>query len=265
MIPSLSVALSCSNPISMDFPLKECIQSIVPIADEIIIVNGDKIEFDSYGEVHQVLNDYFQHIEKIMRIYHLPWRDSFRKNMSLLSKTAAISQCTKDYILLLDADEVIHEKDYERIKKCLEIGHDAYSFRTIHFYRDYDHYKVNGERWYNHRPKLFKNGLGIWDGYQSWISEWDEVIIREYTADLVTWDYEPVHEFSKQTKIDIFHYGYTRKPEIMLKKQNNIEKRHHPDWKELDKWIWDMSDTKEFKGAHPEVMEERIKEWEKII
>jgi len=176
MKPTLSVALSCSNPISMDFPFVECIRSIVPIADEIVIVNGDLNEYE-YGEVDDELDRLEDNMSKKdlyridFQVLHLPWRDSFRKNMSLLSKTAAISQCTKDYILLLDADEVIHEKDYDKIEKCLEIGRDAYSFRTIHFYRDYNHLKTAGERWYNHRPKLFKNGLGIWDGYQSWIEE----------------------------------------------------------------------------------------------
>lgn len=255
---TLSVALTCSDPISLDFPLIECFNSVLPIADEIVLVNGDMDQ--THGEVNQCMRKFNFIGSTKFDVYHLPWRDSFRKNMSLIAKTASISQCTGDYVLLLDADEVIHERDYDKISQCIEKGEDAYSFSTIHFYRDYFHYKKYGERWYNFRPKLFKNGLGIWDGYQSWIEEvgFASGIKREYTADLVTWDYKPVHEFSKRVNIQVYHYGWCRKPEVMLKKQNNIEKRHHPDYEEMKQWEWDMSNTEVFIGTHPEVMKERI-------
>lgn len=272
MSKSLSIAVTCSKPYTMMFPLFELLQSVSPIADEIIIVNGD----ESYGrfgnsEVDFVVEKFLQESDYTGELdqYHLPWRDSFRKNMSLLAKTAAISQCTKDYVLWLDADEIIHEEDHDKIRRCMSLGEDAYSFSTIHFYRDFDTVKISGDRsgFYNWRPKLFKNHLGIWDGYQSWLGYHDfsnvPVVKREYTADLVTWDYEPVHKFSKKVNVNVYHYGWTRPDYIMLDKQNKIESRHHPHYQPLTEWVWDMSFTREFTKTHPAVMREWIERYGK--
>ena len=254
----LSICTVCSNPLSMDFPLKECLESAAGIADEIILINADDIyPCDTVGEVNFVISSLSQDIKNKMKVYYLPWRDSFRKNMSSIEMSVAMSQCTGDYLIWLDADEVLHEKNYEDINKLINIGHDAYSFRTIHFYKDYNHYKTPSGHWYNHRPKLVRNNLGISSAYQSWIENGE--IKREFTADLVTWDYKPVHAFSKLTKIPIYHYGYVRDTDKMTKKQNAIEKRHHPDYKYVDKIKWDMKGIKEFKGTHPKPMLERIK------
>lgn len=264
---TLSVCVPCSNPISMDFPLRECILSAIPIATQIVLINGDECRFE--GEVTKVISDSLEYDKEIAEWdfrddtsfdeYHLPWRDSFRKNMHVLAVTAGISQCTEDYILWLDADEVLHEQDHGNICKCMALGFDAYSFSTIHFYRDYNTVKEWKDNWYNFRPKLFKNGLGIWNGYQSWLEQEGGVyrIRREYTSDLTTWDYKPVHAFSKKVPIDIYHYGWCRDLETLTKKQNAIERRHHPDWVDKE-WNWDMSDTKPYENSHPKVMEDRI-------
>jgi len=279
---TLSVVMAASNPVTMEFPLRECILSALPAVDEIILINGDNVDLergdqDFYiSEVEDVLrdmkNEYWENYDdsfecawysgKIKRVF-LPWKESFRKNMESLAKSAAISQATKDYVLLLDCDEVLHEEDYDKIKQCMEIGKDAYSFRTLHFYRDYKHYKIAGAGngyWYNHRPKLFKNGLGIWDGYQSWIDK-EGKLHTEYTADLITWDYKPVHSFSVKTSITCYHYGYVRSDKAMLAKHNAIEKRYHPDHIDLTEFNWDMSETAEYTGTHPKVMEDKINEY----
>lgn len=269
MSKTLSVVMAVSNPIIYDFPFVECVKSVLPIADEVVIINGDKeffwYEEENYSnknnaEVDYLLSKYIVDSIDKFKIFHLPWQEHFRKNMESLAKSAAISQATSDYVLLLDVDEIIHENDYNKIKQCLEMDKDAYSFRTIHFYRDYNHHKIpNAENyWYNHRPKLFKNFKGIWDGYQSWVDK-DKELHTEYTADLITWDYKPVHSFSVKTSISIYHYGYVRDKSKMLVKSNNIEKRYHPDYSNKLEWDWDMDNTTLFEGIHPQVMESRIK------
>lgn len=275
MNKTLSVVMAVSNPITYDFPFVECVKSILSIADEIIIINGDKeffwYEENNYSnrnnaEVDYLLSKFLVNSSDKFKVFHLPWQESFRKNMESIAKSAAISQASKDYVLLLDVDEVIHENDHDKIKQCLELGKDAYSFRTLHFYRDYNHYKIpNADNyWYNHRPKLFKNGLGIWDGYQSWVEtntvnyEVVPTLKTEYTADLITWDYKPVHSFSMKTSITIYHYGYVRDQDKMLVKSNNIEKRYHPEYNNKKEWEWDMNNCVKYTQSHPKVMEARI-------
>jgi glycosyltransferase involved in cell wall biosynthesis len=262
----LSVAVACSNPDTLDFPFRECLESVLPIADEIVVLNGDHPGEPS--QVQKIVTDIYREYDVAhkFRLYTLPWQEHMRKNMEVLAKTAAISQCTGDYVLLLDADELIHEDDYKYIRGALDFGHDAYSFGTLHFYSSYRVIKKYDDHWYDYRPKLFKNGLGIWDGPQSWIEDnkWGADRLRtEYTADLVTWDYKPVHTFSKKLKVKLFHYGYVRQSERMLDKQNKIEKRYHPDGStQVSKWDWDLEGTELYTGGHPEVMHERIKRFE---
>ena len=204
-MPTLSICTFCSNPISYEFPLKELILSALPICDEFILINGDNIERDRYdynlendSEVEKIINQIYEvetdaYLNKI-KIYYNPWEPRMRRNAMVLQKSNAISHCTSDYVLCLDADETLHEEDFSKIKKAMELGHDFYTFRVLHFWRDYDHIiggenKADpGEQWYKKRPYLFKNNLGIFDGYR-YIPEENRC---RYTSDLTTWQYEPI-------------------------------------------------------------------------
>jgi hypothetical protein len=263
---TLSIATYVSDPISQEFYLKELLLSVWDIADEIVLINGDTREkgfnvdgFTLWGETEVILDQIWditeEHGWEKLQEYRNPWRWRMRKSMGRIQRSLAISHCTSDYILLLDADEVIHEKDLNKIREAISLGHDCYSLRTLHFYRDFEHIKKGpnasdpGQVWYDHRPKLFKNDLGIFDMHDN----------KGNYSGLVTFNGIDCQEISKKTSIEIFHYGHVRSKEAYADKQNKIEKSYHPEWKEKE-FDWDMSGTIEFKGTHPEVMEERIKQ-----
>jgi hypothetical protein len=252
----ISGCVHVSNPKTLEFPFIECVKSLLPIVDELIIVNGDK-DFD--GEVYDLLtkNTYtLATYKNIIKVINLPMSDLSKKNIYMIAKSAGIFNCTGDYILPLDADEVLHEQDYPKIEEAVKLGHDAYAFRVLHFYRDYTHIKIS-DYWYSYRPYLFKNGLGIFDGYRSDII--DGKLVTEFYGDYVTFDYKAVMPFTKKTSIRAFHYGYVRNEKCMLDKFNNMELKWHPNGETLKtKWEWDMQDTEEYTKTHPEVMKNRI-------
>jgi glycosyltransferase involved in cell wall biosynthesis len=192
--------------------------------------------------------------EKI-KVYHNPWEWRMGKNMGRIQRSLAISHCTSDYIILLDADEVIHERDFDKIQEAMSLGHDCYSFRTLHFYRDFEHIKKGpnksdpGQVWYDHRPKMFKNNLGIFDMHDN----------KGNYSGLVTFKGIDCQEISKKTSIEIFHAGHVRSKEVYVDKQNKIEKSYHPEWKEKD-FDWDMSGTQIYRNSFPKVLLDRIKE-----
>lgn len=255
---SLSIVTFVSEPIIKEFPFKELLLSAIPIADEIVIISGEKGAHTSFGNqgIAQIIDEIANEGNDTtkMNLFFNPWEPRMRRNMMVLQKSIAISHATCDYVLALDGDEVLHEKDYDKINRAMLLGQDAYSFRVKHFYKDYKHIKSvrSDDQWYERRPYLFKNGLGIFDGYRYIESEGK----CRYTSDLTTWDYEPV--VAIPTSIEVFHYSFVRSKEAMLDKTNAIEKRHHPNWKDLESWSWDMSNTEEFKGTHPKSMEDRI-------
>ena len=115
-VVKLSVCTVCSNPVTLDFPLKEVLLSSSEFADEIILINGDDTEpCSESGEVNNIVNYLPLDVKNKIRMYHLPWVNSFRKNMSAIAMSAAISQCKGEYVLWIDEDEIIHEENYNDI------------------------------------------------------------------------------------------------------------------------------------------------------
>jgi len=259
---SLTVATFVSEPTSKEFPFKELILSALPIADEIVVVSGGKDGHVGFlaGEIAPIMDEIYEENPHLtgreINVVFNTWQPRMRRNMMVLQKSLAISHASCDWVLALDGDEVLHEKDYDKIKMAMKLDHDAYTFKVNHFYKDYKHIKVaqSGDQWYARRPYLFKNGLGIFDGYRLI----EEEGICRYTSDLTTWDYKPVMAFAKHTSIDVFHYSFVRSKEAMLAKTNAIERRHHPDWVDLETWEWDMDNTEEFMGTHPKPIEDII-------
>jgi len=274
---TLSVCTYASSAKKLELPFKEVILSALPITDELIIINCDDYRHDNLSEVDDIINDLKLNCEQFksfnsgttpvtgnFKMFHIPFPKRLRKNCYVMQRTNALMQASCDYILLLDGDEVLHENSYERIKLAMELGHDAYTFKVKHFWRDYNHF-IWGEWWYSQRPYLFRNNLGIFDGYRSWLE--NGKIKTEYTSDLTTWDYKPVMDFAKRTSVELFHYGYLRSDECMLNKYNEMETWFHNDNKSQKKeWDWNMSAygttdlVERFEGIHPKVMKERIEE-----
>lgn len=80
--------------------LKRCLDSVSDLVDEIIIV--DTGSTDATKKIAKEFTN---------RIYHFNWIDDFSK-----ARNYSFSKATKDYILWLDADDVILEKDREGLK-----------------------------------------------------------------------------------------------------------------------------------------------------
>lgn len=84
--------------------LGRCLDSIRGIADEIVIV--DTGSQDRTKEIARAYTD---------RIYDFPWVDDFAK-----ARNEAFSKAQKDYILWLDADDVLEEKDRQAFLRLKE-------------------------------------------------------------------------------------------------------------------------------------------------
>ena len=266
--PTLSVVTTCSEAVSKEFYLKELIESVWEIADEVIVINGDPEQSNSHlSETYGLLWDNFakdkdqyggKEIGKI-KIYRNPWQKRMGCMMGRLQRSLAISHASSDYIMLLDSDEIIHEQDHDKIRKCLELGHIAYAWHTLHFYKDYNTVKIPGNGWYDYRANLFKNNSYIFDmhdsysGYQGTVyaTMGDEERDRRYLP-LIS------HADCKKTSIEVFHFGHVRSDKVYLQKTNEINKSYHPNWKNETKVKWDMENTEAFTGTHPEIMKERI-------
>ncbi|MBS3100698.1 glycosyltransferase family 2 protein [Candidatus Woesearchaeota archaeon] len=84
--------------------LEQCLNSVGEIADEIIIV--DTGSTDKTKEIAKKFK---------AKIIDFKWIDDFSA-----ARNESLKHATKDWILVMDADEVIEEKDLKKIKDAIE-------------------------------------------------------------------------------------------------------------------------------------------------
>lgn len=250
------------NGLNFDYPFLQSIKSVLPIVDEMIVVIGDS--FDGTREAVMALND-----SKI-RIVDTIWDDKMRAGGFIFAQQANIGldnvASDADWVLHIQADEVINEKDYTAITKAMEENLDnkaveGFLFNFINFFGDYKHYAPS-RRYHQKEIRIVRNNPSI-RSYN------DSQGFRKYNDPS-----NSVHEkgkklFVKKVDASIYHYSYVKRPETQLKKHIEFGKRWHSD----DTWIEEYNKQnkegynynnidylKIFKGTHPGVMLPKIAE-----
>ncbi|MBC8060827.1 MAG: glycosyltransferase family 2 protein [Clostridiaceae bacterium] len=125
--------------------IARCLDTIKDIVDEIIIV--DTGSTDNTKEISRVFTD---------EIYEFEWVDDFS-----VARNFAFSKATKDYIMWLDADDVLLDEDRLKLgelKKTLDktvdvvmmkynVGFDANGKVTLSYYRERLLRRLNNYKW----------------------------------------------------------------------------------------------------------------------
>lgn len=168
--------------------LPRCLSSIKDIVDEIIIV--DTGSTDKTVEIAQNYG---------AQIYYFKWNNNFSE-----ARNESLKYATKDWILILDADDELHEEDREEFKILLDSQLDEkaiYYFETLSYYGD----SIDkGDIAININPRLFRNNRGI--HYKGEIHNQLVFTKGEYNA---------IYD-----SIKIHHYGYLNKRIISKDKRN---------------------------------------------
>jgi glycosyltransferase involved in cell wall biosynthesis len=90
-------------------PFKESILSMLPIMDEVVIVDGYSDD-DTYEILKEIPN---------IKLYSKRY-DKDEPRIDILMKMAALEKCKTDLVWCLDLDEVIHEKDVDEWLELIE-------------------------------------------------------------------------------------------------------------------------------------------------
>jgi hypothetical protein len=232
------------------FPIKESILSILPVVDEFIVALGDCDEGDTTREeIESIESDKVKIIDRI-------WSEGDFKDGKIfaLETTFALSQCQGDWCIYLQADELIHEKDHDLIKKvCLDnlknLNIDGFLFKYNHFFGDYDHYlPVHG--WYKNEIRIVRNNPTIY-------SYKDAQSFRKNENEKL--NVIPINAY-------IYHYGWVRPPHLMQSKKKEQDSIHNG--KEITNEIYSLRPNEFdygalgripiFKSTHPKVMDDVI-------
>jgi hypothetical protein len=255
------------NALKLYYPMKQSVQSILPIVDEFVVVLGDsdaddrtRAEIESIGSAKIKIVDTVWDIEK------------YPKGMEHAHQTdIAKSLCKGDWLFYLQSDEVIHEDDLPLIRnRCIELFPDqdveGLLFNYLHFWGDYDH-NQNNHCWYRKEIRIIRNlpDIHSWESAQSFrkIPVFDGIHYRqkENTFKLKVAD----------SGARIFHYGWVRPPELMNSKIKSFSMNHRGakmvdemEKKDLFGGYFDygnLSKVPGYSGSHPAVMHDWIKQF----
>ncbi len=235
------------NGVKYFYPFKEAILSILPLCDEMIVNVG--ISEDNTLEVVKSINS-----DKI-KIINTEWDMSLREGGKLLSVETnhALEKCTGDWCFYIQADEVLHEKyipliQSEMRKHLSNPEAEGLRFKYKHFYGSFDYFQDNYRNWYIREVRVIKRNPDI-------ISWGDAMDFRHRNGSKI-----------KRVNIDaeIYHYGYVRPPDTLLRKRIDFHKLYGSD-EEVVKFADsvqtydDLGNLKRFEESHPAVMNDRIK------
>ena len=246
------------NGVKFGYPFLESIRSLLPLVDELVIVAGDSV--DSTNEALASLDS-----DKV-KVLHSVWDPELRQGGLVMSQQTnlALDECTGDWCFYLQADEVIHEKDYDVIRASMKKHLDdpkveGLYFRYKHFMGSYD---IINPLAYRHQVRIVRNNIGIRSirdacGFS-----------RSNGKNMRVRIGYPIQGIDA----DIYHYGWVRPPLVMQEKTNEFVTFYHGEYASDDveegkEWLYNFSTCRPFKGTHPAAMHEVIsnKDWDTPI
>lgn len=120
IVPHLSVAIPISSAVTFQYPIEEAIESVVNLPLEIVVNVDTSIDDGTLKLIYKLQKKYLK-IRILEKLWdHTPGEVGVQE----LSKQAneAIDACVNDWILYLEADEGLHEKDFSIIKQIIEMA-----------------------------------------------------------------------------------------------------------------------------------------------
>lgn len=250
----ISAFSMCRNADRFYYPVRHSILSALPLVDEFVIAVGKGTESDRTLEILQTIDsDKLKIITTEWDLERYP-KGTVHAQQSDLAK----SHCTGDWLLYLQADEVIHEADYPVIRDAISRADtraevEGVLFQYLHFWGDYQHV-VDSHGWYKKEIRLIRNRPEIhsWQSAQSFrlIPEFDGKSYRQKEGT------QKLKVLESQARI--FHYGWVRPPEIMSAKVRELDQIHsHQQERYAEQFNYgDLSKLTSYQGSHPAVMEE---------
>lgn len=225
------------------YPFLESIRSLLPIVDEMVVAVGES-EDDTLDMVLSIT-------DPKIRIIQTRWNESMRDRGFVYGQQKMIAQynCQSDWAFYLEADEVLHEKDYRVIQDNLKLYEndpsvEALYFDFLHFYGTPHQVGIAG---YRRAPRIIKNS------------------IRTIAPDGLFWvvldrNKKGRYPRAKPAGGQIFHYGHCRKVSKMASKLNQVGRywgASHP--KFLGYGSIDSAEIVPFNKTHPSIMDYWLK------
>ncbi|MEK7476726.1 MAG: glycosyltransferase [Candidatus Coatesbacteria bacterium] len=240
------------------YPLTESLRSLLPLCDEIVANVGRSDD----GTLEAIAG---LGVDRI-RLLEEEWDLSLREKGLLLSRETnrALDAATGDWVVYLQADEVLHERDIEGLRDlmascerrssgCVRSHVDGIELGYFHFYGSTRFVQDNPFGWYTRAVRVVRRDPAI-------RSVGDALKFRRIEGGRS-------HRLrAVRSAARVYHYGWARPPEVMLKKQRHFDRFWHSDDEVARRYATidartiyaDTANLVPFAGTHPAVMAERV-------
>ena len=231
------------NAVLFDYPITESILSLLPLVDELIVAVG--ASSDSTRDLVESIDS------PKLRIVDTVWDENARLGGTVLAQQTnlAMDECKGDWCFYLQADEVIHEKDYGRIRKAMASNLsrtwiEGLRFRYHHFRASYG---IRDPLPYRFQTRIVRRSAEP----------------RSY-GDACGFLVNGGKPLTASTGAWMYHYGYVKPPPQMSAKMKyfaSIYDGYYVDPSESlngEEFEWDLRTCEAFRGTHPKVMKARI-------
>ena len=230
------------NGVKLGYPFVQSIKSALPLVDEFVIALGP-CDDDTEAQINAIG-------DSKIRIIHTQWCENMRDRGYIYGQQKMIAQfnCTGDWCLYIEGDEVLHQDEIESIRSRLLKYKDvdeveAMFFDFFHFYGDTNTLGISG---YRRAPRIIKSS------------------VRSYAPDglfFVVMDKNKKGRYPRAVHAggSVYHYGHVRPKSKMAQKVTDVGQYWGDDDAQFDGYGQiDSAVLRPFTGTHPAIMQEWV-------
>ena len=245
------------NGVEFDYPFAEAIKAVLPICDEFIVVVGD-CDDNTREKVEAIGSSKIKIIDTV-------WDKKLRVGGKILAvqTNIGLDNASGDWVIYVQGDEIVHEKDLDAIKVEMEINInepkvEGLLFSYKHFWGY--HHTIASKRGYRNEIRVIKNLKSI--------RSYKDAMGFRYYNNPAEQDQEPGRKLKvKLINASIYAYSRVRPPELELEKCKNLDQYWNTDdkinqnWKDIEAFDYSkVGYLDEFTMEnHPAVMQERAR------
>lgn len=170
--PTVSGYTTVRNANRMQYPWKATVQSMLGFCDEVVVVDGGSTD-DTWDELSAMAT---AQVDGRLKVYQHSIPDdhpSFAYETDGKLKATARSYCTGDFCWQMDADEVVHEDDYEKVAsltRTFPAHSDIMSLPVIEYWGSDEKIRMDINPW---KWRLSRNKKTVTQGIPKDLRRWD--------------------------------------------------------------------------------------------
>ena len=246
MSKSLGGTLFGYRCLSQDYCLAESVACLKEFCDEIILLDAG-----SDDGTAELMKSFEDKKTKVILLSKEEWDSQHGAQKLNYFTNKAIDHLTTEYNFNLQADEILHEKCYNKVREVIEFGHEGYLVKRINLWGS-PYTQLNVE--HSRNPCSYEI-IRLAKSYCKSVGDAESIdaqCVTDYVEDIVIW-----------------HYGFVRDKKIMKQKTIHIQRDVFgmtPDVKldgsdvfEPYKWFDKDKDLIPIPSPHPKLMNEWIK------